>query len=60
MYILGLKAYHGDSTACIFKDGVLIAVIEEERLRRIKHWARFRSESIKYAFIGSRKRNRKC
>ena len=39
MYILGLNAYHGDSAACIFKDGELIAAIEEERIRRIKHWA---------------------
>ena len=48
MYILGLNAYHGDSSACIFKDGKLIAAIEEERIRRIKHWAGFPSESIKF------------
>jgi len=47
MYILGLNAYHGDSAACIFKDGELIAAIEEERIRRVKHWAGFPSESIK-------------
>jgi carbamoyltransferase len=48
MYILGLNAYHGDSSACIFKDGELIAAIEEERIRRVKHWAGFPSESIKF------------
>lgn len=48
MYILGLNAYHGDSSACIFKDGELIAATEEERIRRIKHWAGFPSESIKF------------
>ena len=48
MYILGLNAYHGDSAACIFRDGELIAAIEEERIRRIKHWAGFPSESIKF------------
>ena len=48
MYILGINAFHGDSSACIFKDGKLIAAIEEERLRRIKHWAGFPSESIKF------------
>jgi len=48
MYILGLNAYHGDSSACIFKNGELIAAIEEERIRRIKHWAGFPSESIKF------------
>ena len=48
MYILGLNAYHGDSSACIFKDSELIAAIEEERIRRIKHWAGFPSEAIKF------------
>jgi carbamoyltransferase len=38
-YILGINAYHGDASACLYKDGVLIAATEEERLRRIKHWA---------------------
>jgi carbamoyltransferase len=48
MYILGLNAYHGDSSACIYRDGQLITATEEERFRRIKHWAGFPSESIKY------------
>jgi len=48
MYILGFNAYHGDSSACIVKDGQLIAAAEEERFRRIKHWAGFPSEAIKY------------
>lgn len=48
MYILGLNAYHGDSSACIYKDGELIAATEEERFRRIKHWAGFPSEAIKF------------
>ncbi|MDH5512055.1 MAG: carbamoyltransferase, partial [Gammaproteobacteria bacterium] len=30
------------------KDGVLVAAAEEERFRRIKHWAGFPSESIRY------------
>ncbi len=51
MYILGLNAYHGDSSACIFKDGELIAATEEERIRRIKHWAGFPSESIKFCLV---------
>ncbi|WP_460922142.1 carbamoyltransferase family protein [Pontibacter brevis] len=48
MYILGLNAYHGDSSASIMKDGQLIAASEEERFRRIKHWAGFPSEAIKF------------
>lgn len=47
-YILGLNAYHGDSSACLVKEGVLIAAAEEERFRRIKHWAGFPSEAIRY------------
>ena len=47
-YIIGINAYHGDSSACLIRDGVLIAAAEEERFRRIKHWAGFPSESIKY------------
>ena len=39
MYILGLNAYHGDSSACLYENGQLIAATEEERFRRIKHWA---------------------
>jgi carbamoyltransferase len=48
LYILGINAYHGDSSACIVKDGELIAAAEEERFRRIKHWAGFPTEAIKY------------
>ena len=30
MIILGLNAYHPDSSACIIKDGILIAAIEKK------------------------------
>lgn len=48
MLILGLNAYHGDSAACIVKDGQIIAAAEEERFRRVKHWAGFPEEAIRY------------
>ena len=48
MYILGLNAFHGDSSACLLKDGVLVAAAEEERFLRIKHWAGFPSEAIRW------------
>lgn len=48
MYILGLNAYHGDSSACIYKDSELIAATEEERFRRIKHWAGLPTEAMKF------------
>ena len=47
-YILGINAYHGDSSACLILEGKLIAAAEEERFRRIKHWAGFPTESIRY------------
>ncbi len=47
-YILGINAYHGDSSACLLKAGQLIAAAEEERFRRIKHWAGFPSDAIRY------------
>jgi len=46
MIILGINAYHADSSAAIFRDGVLIAATEEERFRRVKHWAGFPSQAI--------------
>lgn len=48
MIVLGLNAFHGDSAAALVKDGVLIAAAEEERFRRIKHWAGFPSQAIAY------------
>ncbi len=46
--ILGLNAYHGDASACLLRDGIIVAAAEEERFRRIKHWAGFPSEAIRY------------
>jgi carbamoyltransferase len=46
--ILGLNAYHGDASACLVRDGEIVAAAEEERFRRIKHWAGFPSEAIRY------------
>ena len=48
MVILGINAYHGDSSACVVSDGKLVAAAEEERFRRVKHWAGFPSQAIRY------------
>ena len=48
MYILGLNAFHGDSSACLMKDGKVLVALEEERIRRIKHWAGLPVEAIRY------------
>ena len=47
-FILGLNAFHGDSSACLVRDGELVACAEEERFRRIKHWSGMPSEAIRY------------
>ena len=54
MLILGLNAYHGDSSACLVRDGEIVAAIEEERLRRVKHWAGFPAQSIGYCLKAAR------
>jgi carbamoyltransferase len=46
--ILGLNAFHADASAALVRDGVLVAAAEEERFRRIKHWAGFPSEAAAY------------
>ena len=48
MVILGINAYHADSSAVIFVDGKLMAAIEEERFRRVKHWAGFPQMAIEF------------
>lgn len=53
MNIIGLNAFHGDSSACLFVDGVMVAAAEEERFRRIKHWAGFPSEAIAFCLASA-------
>src|SRR5260370_39583112 len=48
MYILGINAYHAGASACLLRDGELIAAAEEERFRRVKYWAGFPSQAIRY------------
>src|SRR5690242_17509039 len=46
-HILGINAYHGDVSAVVLRDGILVAAVEEERFRRIKHVAGFPTEAIR-------------
>lgn len=48
MYILGISAYYHDSAACLIKDGVILAAVQEERFTRVKNDAAFPQNSIKY------------
>lgn len=47
MIILGINAYHPDSSACLLVNGKILFAIEEERINRIKHWAGMPLLSIK-------------
>jgi carbamoyltransferase len=46
--VLGINAFHADSAAALVRDGKLVAAAEEERFRRVKHWAGFPSRAIAY------------
>ena len=48
MYVLGISAYHGDCSATLIRNGVVLAAVEEERFTRIKHWAGFPEKAIRY------------
>src|ERR1039458_1206333 len=54
MYVLGINAYHAGSSACLVRDGQLIAAVEEERFRRLKYWAGFPSCAIQYCLEKAR------
>ncbi len=47
MIVLGINAYHGDVSAVLLRDGELVAAVEEERFRRVKHWAGFPRDAIR-------------
>ncbi len=48
MYILGINAYHADSSAALLRNGEVIFATEEERFERIKHWAGLPLKSIAF------------
>ena len=45
--ILGINAFHADSSACLIIDGKLIVALEEERINRVKHYSGFPYNAIK-------------
>lgn len=47
MVIVGINAYHGDVSAILVRSGEIVSAVEEERFRRVKHWAGFPSDSIR-------------
>mgnify|MGYP001468331594 CR=1 FL=1 len=48
MYILGINAFHADSSAALLIDGEVVCATEEERFTRQKHWAGLPIKSIEF------------
>ena len=48
MIILGINAYHANSSAAVVVDGQLLAAVEEERLNRVKYAAGLPTRAIQY------------
>ena len=46
--VLGLSVYHADASAAAVVDGRFVAGVEEERFRRIKHWAGFPERAARF------------
>lgn len=48
MNILGISAYYHDSAACLIKDGIIVAAVQEERFTRKKHDPDFPRHAVDY------------
>ncbi len=48
MNILGINAYHGNSSVALVCDGQLVAAVEEERFNRVKYAAGFPAQAIRH------------
>jgi carbamoyltransferase len=51
MIILGINAYHPDSSACLLIDGKVVFAVEEERINRVKHWSGMPLLSIRHCLL---------
>lgn len=47
--VVGLSVFHADAAAAALVDGAFVAGIEEERLRRVKHWAGYPEQALRFA-----------
>ena len=52
--ILGISFGHGDSSAALLADGKILAAAEEERFNRIKHYAGYPTEAVKFCLEEAR------
>jgi len=47
-YIIGINAFHANSSVCLIKNNQIVFAVEEERFNRIKNWYGFPTESLNY------------
>jgi len=52
-YVLGINAYDHDVSACLLRDGEVVAAINKERLTRIKHHAGFYQDPVAYCLLAA-------
>jgi carbamoyltransferase len=52
MKILGINAFHGDSSAALFDGESLNCAVEEERFNRTKHWAGLPLQAVASVLAG--------
>ncbi|MFH1606052.1 MAG: carbamoyltransferase [Nanoarchaeota archaeon] len=48
MIVLGISCFYHDAAACIVKDGIVVAAVDEERFSRKKHDNSFPKDAINY------------
>ena len=51
MWILGISAYYHDSAAALIQDGNIVSAAQEERFNRVKHYAGFPRQSIRFCLL---------
>jgi carbamoyltransferase len=54
VFVLGINAFHAGASACLIRDGQLIAAAEEERFSRVKYQAGFPTRAIRYVLGAAR------
>ncbi len=52
-YVLGINAYDHDVSACLLRDGEVVAAINKERLTRLKHDTGFYADPVAYCLLAA-------
>ena len=52
--VLGINAFHADSSAALLINGKVVSAVEEERFSRIKHSAGFPKQAILWCLKNSK------